>query len=168
MQSGQTQALAPLPEGVLPTDRHLPDGTVVYSLTAHALAEMERHRWIESERAGHDLGQETYHDWLRRSWTGWVRACLLQHLSGWRRWTAFSKRHYALFRRGSVERQVPTRILRSVADILVRGGENLDVLNWAVEQREELEAVIWLLERIDINAVRQRLLTDHIRLFMPD
>ena len=30
---------------------------------------------------------------------------------------------------------------------------------------QDLDPILWLLDRIDINAKRQRLLTDHIRLF---
>lgn len=30
------------------------------------IAEMEKHKWIESEKAGRDLGQEAYFDWIAR------------------------------------------------------------------------------------------------------
>ena len=30
------------------------------------LREIERHKWIESEKAGRDLGQEAVFDWIRR------------------------------------------------------------------------------------------------------
>ncbi len=36
--------------------------------------EMKRHRWLESERAGCDLGQEAEWDWIRRfaaHWRSW-------------------------------------------------------------------------------------------------
>jgi hypothetical protein len=60
---------------------------------------------------------------------------------------------------------VPRVILEGVAEILAGGGENLDVINWALAQNHSLDAIIWLLDHIDINAKRQRLLTEHIRLF---
>lgn len=28
--------------------------------------EMQKHRWIESEKAGHDLGESAYLDWVRK------------------------------------------------------------------------------------------------------
>lgn len=30
------------------------------------LEEMKRHKWIESEKAGHDLGQQAILDWVDR------------------------------------------------------------------------------------------------------
>lgn len=45
-----------LPEGVLDCDHTREDGLVVHSLTAHALCAIDRHKWIESQKAGDDLG----------------------------------------------------------------------------------------------------------------
>ena len=63
-----------LPEGRLPADWLRPDGVVVHSLTAHALCAMERHKWIESEKAGRDIGFE-------QALTDWI----IKHRSNWRR-----------------------------------------------------------------------------------
>lgn len=158
----------PLPEGVLPTDRRRPDGVVVHSLTAHAICEMERHRWIESEKAGVNRGRDADLQWLRTYWSGWARSKLLEHLYGWRCWSAFGAGTFGLLRRGTVEKLVPHHVLRKVASILGNGGENLDVIAWAVENDQDLDSLFWLLDRIDINAVRHRFLTDHIRLFLPE
>jgi len=166
-RSDPAPTVAPLPEGVLPADRALDDHTVVYSLTAHALAEMERHRWFTSEASGRDLGYTAHHDWLRTCWRGWVRSKLLEHLYGWRRWSAFGTSQFALLRRSTVEREVPHDVLHEVASILGEGGENLDIIDWAVRSEQPMACILWLLERIDINSARQRLLEDHIRLFLP-
>lgn len=155
-----------LPEGQLATDRQTPDG-VIYSLTAHALAEMERDRWIESESAGTDRGPMAYHNWVRRCWRGWVRSKLLEHLYGWRCWSAFSPSKLGLLNHGTTERHISEKVLHDVAALLAEGGENLDVINWAVCTQQPLPGIMWLLDRIDINAARQRLLDDHIRLFLP-
>lgn len=156
----------PLPEGPLPCDQTLPDGTVVWSLTAHTLQEMERYKWIRSEESGTDVGEWSFQEWLDRYWGGWIRSLMLEHLFGIRCWSAFDRRHYGLFQRKTVEHHVPTTVLTEVARILQDGGENLDVINWAGETGQDLDAVLWLLDRIDINAVRHRLLTDHIQLFI--
>lgn len=158
--------VADLPEGRLPIDVERPDGVVVHSLTAHALHAIERHKWIESERAGRDLGMSAVEDWLQRFWTGWARARLIEHLYGWRCWGAFDEDDYGLLHRSSVEHHVPADILAHVAEILATGGENLDVINWALSRGHPLDGVLWLLDRIDINAKRHRLLTQHIRLFL--
>jgi hypothetical protein len=39
--------------------------------------EMEKHRWIESEKACRDLGSEAYRDWILRyaaAWREWYRS----------------------------------------------------------------------------------------------
>ncbi len=156
-----------LPEGTLCTDRILADGEVVYSLTAHALAELERHRWIESEKRGGDIGPIAYDHWIEHCWQGWVRSKLLEHLYGWRRWSAFEGELFGLLRRSTVERHVPSDVLHRVASILGQGGENLDVITWAVDSTDLIPNVLWLLEQIDINAARHRLVVDHLRLFLP-
>jgi hypothetical protein len=154
-----------LPEGTLPTDRIGPEGVVVHSLTAHALYAMDRHKWIESEKFGHDVGDPSIKDWLDHYWKGWTRARLIEHLYGWRCWGAFLEEDFGLLSRVTVDYHVPRRILEHVAAILADGGENLDVITWAVSTNHNLDQILWLLDRIDINAKRHRLLTDHIRLF---
>ena len=165
--SGRPPVVEDLPEGLLPADQVGADGTAVLSLTAHALAAADRHKWIESERAGVDLGSRAYRDWIDRYWKGWVRSRLIEHLYGWRCWGAFDRRQYGLLARSSVEHHIPSATLRVMATILAEGGENLDVITWAMHQGKPLDPLLWLLDRIDVNAHRSRLLADHIRLFMP-
>ena len=162
----RVQAIGELPEGMLPADSTRADGVVVHSLTAHALVAMERHKWIESEKAGRDIGGCCFREWVDHYWTGFVRAKLMEHLYGWRWWGAFDEDDFGLLARSTVEYFVPRPVLNQVALILAEGGENLDVIAWATTGGHDLNALIWLLERIDINAKRHRLLTDHIRLFI--
>jgi hypothetical protein len=154
-----------LPEGELPNDRCGRQGVVVHSLTAHALAAMDRHKWIESEKRGADVGAGAEADWIERYWKGWTRARLMEHLYGWRCWGAFDEDDFGLLSCATVDYHVPRPILEQVAAILGDGGENLDVISWALAHGQDLDSILWLLERIDINAKRHRLLTDHIRLF---
>jgi hypothetical protein len=158
-------AAAELPEGRLAIDWQRPDGVVVYSLTAHALCTIDRHKWIESQKAGRDLGKSAVEDWLERYWKGWTRSKLMEHFYGWRCWGAFDESDFGLLTRSSVEHHVRHEILEQVAAILAEGGENLDVINWALSVDQPLDEILWVLDRIDINAKRHRLLTDHIRLF---
>ncbi|MDZ4857836.1 MAG: hypothetical protein SGI88_02555 [Candidatus Hydrogenedentes bacterium] len=34
-------------------------------------AEIERHKWIESEKAGHDLGRDAVLDWIKNNAAAW-------------------------------------------------------------------------------------------------
>lgn len=155
-----------LPEGSLPCDRVREDGVTVHSLTGHAIQELERHRWIESQKYSRDVGYDAYNDWLDHCWKGWTRAKLMEHLYGWRCWGAFDEADYGLFTRSTIDHHVRRETLEKVGELLAHGGENLDVINWAVTTDQDLEAIMWLLDRIDINAKRHRLLTAHIRLFI--
>jgi hypothetical protein len=158
-------ALIDMPEGQLPADQVRDDGVVVHSLTAHALYAIDRHKWIESERTGRDAGETAVGDWIEHHWRGWARARLMEHLYGWRCWGAFGIDDFGLLTRFTVEFHVHRHVLTKVAEILAHGGENLDVIAWAQSAGEALSPILWLLDRIDINAKRNRLLTDHIRLF---
>ncbi len=166
MNHPQSAKATDLPEGRLAIDWERPDGVIVYSLTAHALASMDRHKWIESQKAGLDLGESAVGDWLERFWKGWTRSKLMEHFYGWRCWGAFDEHDFGLLNRSSVEHHVHHEVLEQVASILAEGGENLDVINWALSTDLPLDEILWLLDRIDINAKRHRLLTDHIRLFL--
>ncbi len=155
-----------LPEGRLAIDYETENGIVVYSLTAHALQAINRHQWIESEKRGYDCGNDTIEEWLQRYWKGWVRSKLLEHFLGKRFWGAFGSDTFNLFRHQSFNAIADEETSQIIADKLADGGENLDIINWAIQEKRDIDGVIALLERIDINAQRQRLLTNHIRLFL--
>jgi hypothetical protein len=150
----------PLPEGLLAQDETRPDGLVVHSLDAHGRAAAERHRWIECEKAGRDLGTSVLHDWCRRHWTSYARARLIEHLYGWRCWGAFGLDDHALFQKQTVEHHVPGAVLAEIVRILRGGGENLDVIAWALAGGHDLDPILWLLDRIDINGKRPHLLAE--------
>ncbi len=42
--------------------------------------EAERHKWIESEKAGADLGENAIRQWVKCHWWGYLRARWLEHL----------------------------------------------------------------------------------------
>ena len=158
-----THGARPLPEGVLPQDLVQADGNIEYNLHAHALAEIGRHCWIESERSGYDLGSQAARDWVRSCWAGWARSKLMEHLYGWRFWNNFASHDFALFRRQSVEFHISAKVLHQIATLMENGGENLDIISWANDHGHSLEPVLWLLDRIDINRYRSLLLANPLQ-----
>lgn len=54
----------------MPSEQPGGDGFVrrfdLRSFNEMQLREMERHKWIESEKAGRDLGEDAVFDWVRR------------------------------------------------------------------------------------------------------
>ena len=57
-----------------------------------------RFKWIESERAGKDLGEAAIRAWVKQHWWGFLRARWVEHLQGRR------LRHTARFRRWRADR----------------------------------------------------------------
>ena len=151
-----------LPEGQLPCDRVLDDGiSVEYSLTGHAFVTIQRH----ADEAQLPF-EEAVEQWIVKRWVGWVRSKLLEHFLGWRRWSGFKASDYGLLRRESVTHMVEQPVMEEVIQRLAQGGENLDIMDWAVQNGQDVEGVINLLDRININEKRRRLLTSHIRQFL--
>jgi hypothetical protein len=48
--------------------------------------EAERFKWIESEKAGCDLGEQAVRRWVKEHWWGYLRARWLEHLQGGQFW----------------------------------------------------------------------------------
>ena len=155
-----TQGPRPLPEGQLANDLVLQDGSILYDLQSHAMAEIDRHCWIESERQGRNVRSQAAQDWVRSYWPGWTRSKLMEHLYGWRQWKGFVPKDFALFSRHTVEFHIDSAILNQIAHLLENGGENLDIISWANDSNIMLESVLWLLDRIDINRYRDILLAN--------
>src|SRR5439155_7769089 len=57
-------------------------------LSVYAESEKEalRYKWIESEKAGRDLGDLAIRKWVQQHWWGYLRARWLEHLQGKRFW----------------------------------------------------------------------------------
>ena len=89
--------------------------------------EAQRHKWIESEKAGRDLGNWAILCWIRYHWNGFLRARWLEHLQGRTFWYELDRDDYGLLQRAFRGSAIIDEILHR----LKAGKENLDVLNWA-------------------------------------
>ena len=92
----------------------------------------------------------------------------MEHLYGWRFWSAFPSSDFALFRRQSVEYHISSKVLHQIATLMENGGENLDIISWANENEVLLDSVLWLLDRIDINRYRSLLLANPLHSQLAD
>jgi hypothetical protein len=110
-----------------------------------------RYKWIESERAGRDLGEEAIRRWVREHWWGYLRARWLEHLQGRRFWVELDRGDYGLLTR---EFQSSALLLDRILDRLKAGQENLHVILWAVEWSLPIEPVLQILKALDINSRR--------------
>ncbi|MFO0950839.1 MAG: hypothetical protein U0835_06720 [Isosphaeraceae bacterium] len=112
--------------------------------------EAQQYKWIESEKAGHDLGEWAIRCWVREHWHGFLRARWLEHLQGRSFWIELDRDDFGLLQR----RFQDSPILDDILDQLKVGLENLNVLNWALDNRLNMEDVLEILETLDINSRR--------------
>jgi len=116
-----------------------------------AWCEAEKHKWIESEKAGRDLGQIAIHDWSRRYFRRWCRDRWIEHLSGACFWSELDKADFGLLNR---DFHPNTRLVGIIVQRIKAGGENLDIIMWAQDSGESLDDALEILRLLDINARR--------------
>ena len=122
-----------------------------------------RHKWIESEKAGYDLGDRAIHHWIKRHWNAFLRERWIEHLEGRIFWSELDHDDFGLLQYEFLNSKVRDEIIRRIKS----GGENLDILCWYLEREpsgEELREVLHILERLDINNHRLEYLLEASRL----
>jgi hypothetical protein len=123
----------------------------VYSVYADSLREVDVFKWIESEKAGYDLGETAIRRWVQHHWNGYLRARWLEHLQGNRFWVELDRGDFGLFQTRFQDCQL---LLDRILDRLKSGQENLDVIIWALDWHISIPQVIDILQALDINSRR--------------
>ena len=113
--------------------------------------EEEQHRWIESEKAGHDLGEAAVRQWVGQHWSGYLRARWLEHLQGKRFWIELDRGDFGLLQQRFQDKAL---LLDRILDRLKSGQENLQVILWAIDWQVPMPDVIEILTALDINSRR--------------
>ena len=113
--------------------------------------EANRFKWIESEKAGYDLGEGAVRGWVKDHWNGFLRARWLEHLQGKEFWIELDRGDYGLLEHEFQEEQ---DLLDDILQRLKGGQENLDVLCWALSTHIPMEPVRKILKALDINSLR--------------
>lgn len=118
-----------------------------------AREEAERFRWIESEKAGYDLGEEAVRRWVGLHWPAFVRGRALGHLAGTRFWLAMARADF-----GALPRAFPGQpeLVREVVARLAAGADNVSVLQWAMDAAAPVDDVRDILQAVDVSALRTR------------
>src|SRR5256714_124029 len=123
----------------------------VSSVFADGEQEALRYKWIESEKAGCDLGEAAIRRWVQNHWWGYLRARWMEHLHGKRFWVELDRGDFGLLLKTF---PCNTLLLDRILDRLKAGQENLDILRWALDWGIPTEQVIQILETLDINSRR--------------
>ncbi len=127
------------------------DNLVKSSVFIDSEQEAERHKWIESEKIGSDLGEGAIKQWVKTHWWGYLRARWLEHLQGTRFWVELDRGDFGLLHRLFEQHG---ELLDRIADRLKAGQENLDIINWARDFNLDVGPVIEVLEALDMNSRR--------------
>lgn len=113
--------------------------------------EIDRYKWIESEKAGRDLGEVAIRRWVKDHWWGYLRARWLEHLQGRRFWVELDRGDFGLLQKAF---PADALLLDRILDRIKAGQENLDILCWAHDWGLSVQPVIQILEALDINSRR--------------
>lgn len=123
-----------------------------------AREEIARHKWIESEKAGRDLGQSAINDWIARYWYRFCRQRRLEHVEGKCQWDEFPQEDFGILLKVRDDRKLLDELLRR----LNYNQANLEILMWSLDAYPlKIERIQEFLLLININ--RARLPESHIR-----
>jgi hypothetical protein len=138
-----------LPAAMEPAAR----GEIMEKCSVYADCQQEalRFKWIESEKAGCDQGQDAMRRWYQQHWNPYLRARWLEHLQGTRFWEELDRGDFGLLLHRFHDKAI---LLDRILDRLKIGQENLNVINWAIEWCIPMYDVLEILEVLDINSRR--------------
>ena len=121
------------------------------SVYADSEQEALRYKWIESEKAGRDLGEAAIRRWVQQHWWGYLRARWVEHLQGTRFWVELDRGDFGLLRARFQDKPL---LLDRILDRLKTGQENLDIILWALDWGISVKDVRDILQALDINSKR--------------
>lgn len=123
----------------------------VKSVYSDCVEEAAKYKWIQSEKAGYDLGEAAIRQWVKEHWTGYLRARWVEHLQGKCFWIELDRGDFGLLQR---EFQDQSKLLDEILGRLKAGKENLDVIDWACDSHIPIGPVIEILTALDVNSRR--------------
>jgi len=108
------------------------------------------HKWLLSEQANCDVGDEGLRDWYRKYFRKYLRGRLMDHISGQCLFEEFNPAAYNILQVFTFK----SPELRETVETSLRDGkENLDIVHHVIPEVEEEEAeqVIEFLKVVDVN-----------------
>lgn len=121
------------------------------SVYEEAIHEADRHKWIESQKRGCDLGVQALRDWVRDYWKGYCRCRRLEHVEGKRQWREFGIESFGHLRRVRIPND---GLFSRILDHIRSGAENLNIITWAHHSGQPVEQVLEILTVVDVNEAR--------------
>jgi len=122
-----------------------------HSVLHHAAADYAAQKHLDWERMSYRTEETSSEHWRRRFWRLWFRGHWVEHILGEKYWIELGADN---FRKFDQAKGCDPLLVRRVADRLIVGWENLGVILWASDWALDLDQVIEILKRININHVR--------------
>ena len=94
--------------------------------------EAKRFKWIESEKAGRDLGETAIRTWIGRHWNGFLRHRWLEHLQGKTFWIELDQGDFGLLQTAFQA----SPLIDPILEHFKHGRENLDIILWAQDNQD--------------------------------
>lgn len=120
------------------------------SVHEDCVEEANRFKWIESEKAGRDLGTPAILNWVHIHWNGYLRNKWLEHLEGVNFWIELDHQDFGLLKRDF--QSCP--YVGEIVEQLKAHGENLSIIVWALKKRLPMDEIREVLLTLDINSKR--------------
>lgn len=122
-------------------------------LTIYSMWEARKYRWIRSEQEHRDLGHDIVEYWYQHCFYHWYRDRLIEHFSGKRFWSEFSKDNFNILERNSYNRQLVVYVLDRLLVHHNNISEQLGIIHSS--NVEDLDEIMRILHMLDINMKRR-------------
>lgn len=121
------------------------------SLFETSAREAHAYKWIESEKARRDLGDWAIAEWYKKYWRVFCRARFIEHLLGECFWNELDANDFSMI---NYRFNKDDPLIAIIVEIFRQGGENLDVITYAYQNKLDQKKVITRLQIFDINSRR--------------
>ncbi|NQT87175.1 hypothetical protein HQ560_10450 [bacterium] len=124
------------------------NATMPKSLFKFALQEAEQHKYVESAKAGEDLGFDAIDDWQQRYWTVWLRHRWVEHLLGMECWEEFQAEKFGCLK---ALRNRYSEAVETITNMARKGMENLNIVVQAGDTPIDTDTVVRILDILSLN-----------------
>lgn len=124
---------------------------VRHSIMYHAAADYAAQKHLDWERLSYRVEETASEHWRRRYWRLWFRGRWVEHILGEKYWVEMGDENFGVMKKGRAHNPL---LVRRVADRLIVGWENLGIILWAADWGLDLDEVIEILKKLNINHVR--------------
>jgi hypothetical protein len=119
-----------------------------------AVLEARRYKWEKSKQEGKDLGNKAIAEWFKLHWKEWFNAHWVEHLQGKRFYDGFAESEFNIT---TSSPEGDSELTSKIVEFLQQSGnmsENLGIVLWSAEFGKDMNQVMKVLRKIDINSKR--------------